>query len=136
MPASTIELTEAEWSVIKAVWEAEPCTAPAIQEKLLKSTGWTYSTVRTLMDRMVVKGALAARKEGKLTIYQSVVTRRQAQRGELFYTLKHVFNGALTPLVQCLLESSDINDDELEKIEQLIRARKKNVKKQKPGGDE
>ena len=129
MSKSSVELTEAEWSVIKAVWENEPCTAPAIQEKLFQPTGWTYSTVRTLMDRMVAKGVLKAKKEGKLTIYQSVVTRAQAQRGELFYTLKHAFNGALTPMVQCLLESRNLDEDELEKLESLIKAQKRAAKK-------
>ena len=129
MSKPAVELTEAEWSVIKAVWETEPCTAPAIREKLLKPTGWHYSTVRTLMDRMVAKGVLKARKEGKLTIYQSAVTRAQAQSGELFYALKHAFNGALTPMVQCLLESRDLNAAELAELESLIRAKKKTAKK-------
>jgi hypothetical protein len=62
MPKPEIELTEAEWTIIKAVWENEPCAAPAIQEKLFKRTEWTYSTVRTLMDRMVAKGLLTAEK--------------------------------------------------------------------------
>jgi BlaI family penicillinase repressor len=125
MPKPVVELTESEWPVIKAVWETEPCTAPVIQERLAKPTGWTYSTVRTLMDRMVAKGLLTAKKEGKLTIYHSAVTRKQAQRGELFYTLKHAFNGALTPMVQCLLDNHDLDDQELAKIEALIKARKK-----------
>jgi BlaI family penicillinase repressor len=128
MSRSTVELTEAEWSVIKAVWENEPCTAPVIQEKLFKPTGWAYSTVRTLMDRMVAKGVLKAHKVGKLTIYRSAVTRAQAQRGELFYALKHAFNGALTPMVQCLLENHDLDADELEKLESLIQAKKKTRK--------
>jgi BlaI family penicillinase repressor len=128
MSKPTVELTEAEWSIIKAVWEQEPCTAPAIQEKLYRTTDWTYSTVRTLMDRMVVKGVLKARKEGKLTIYHSVVTRAQAQRGELFYALKHAFNGALTPMVQCLLENNDLDVDELEKLESFIKAKRKSAK--------
>jgi BlaI family penicillinase repressor len=127
MSKTTVELTEAEWSIIKAVWETDSCTAPAIQEKLLKPMGWTYSTVRTLMDRMVVKGVLRARKEGKLTIYQSAVTRAQAQRGELIYTLKHAFNGALTPMVQCLLDNNDLDAAELAKIEEMIKARKKSA---------
>ncbi len=59
MPKTPIELTEAEWTIIKAVWADEPCTAPAIQQELKKTTNWTYSTVRTLMDRMVAKGLLA-----------------------------------------------------------------------------
>ena len=129
MSKATVELTGAEWSIIKAIWENEPCTAPAIREKLLRLTGWTYSTVRTLMDRMVVKGVLRAKKEGKLTIYNSAVTPAQAQRGELFYALKHAFNGALTPMVQCLLENHDLDADELNKLESLIKAKKRNAKK-------
>ncbi len=129
MSKPSVELTEAEWSVIKAVWENEPCTAPAIQEKLFQPTGWTYSTVRTLMDRMVAKGVLRAKKEGKLTIYHSAVTRAQAQRGELFYTLKHAFNGALTPMVQCLLDGNQLDAEELKELEALIKAKKKTTKK-------
>ncbi len=129
MPKISVELTESEWSIIKAVWETEPCTAPAIQERLSKSTGWHYSTVRTLMDRMVSKGILSAKKEGKLTIYSSIITRADAQRGELFYALKHAFNGALTPMVQCLLESNDLKADDLAELEAMIKARKKTTRK-------
>ena len=129
MSAPLVELTESEWTIIKAVWETEPCTAPVIQEKLFPPTGWHYSTVRTLMDRMVVKGVLKAKKAGKRTVYQSAVTRAQAQSGELFYTLKHAFNGALTPMVQCLLDSHHLNAAELAELESLIKAKKKTVKK-------
>ena len=122
MSKPTVELTEAEWPVIKAIWENEPCTAPAIQEILFKPTGWAYSTVRTLMDRMVAKGALKSRKEGKLTIYQSAITRAQAQRGELFYALKHAFNGALTPMVQCLLDTKEFSREELDELKKIIAA--------------
>ena len=129
MSKPSFELTGTEWSVIKAVWDHEPCTAPAIQELLFQRTAWTYSTVRTVMDRMVAKGVLKAHKEGKLTIYRSVVTRAQAQRGELFYALKHAFNGALTPMVQCLLENNRLDTDDLQKLESLIKAKKKTAKK-------
>src|ERR1039457_1518763 len=129
MPKSRTELTESEWTIIKAVWEREPCTAPDIQEKLRRQTAWTYSTVRTLMDRMVVKGLLAAEKVRNLTIYRSAVTREEAQRGELYYALKHAFNGALTPMVQCLLDTRDLSTEELAKLESLIKAKKKSARK-------
>ena len=128
MRKADIELTEAEWTLINAIWETEPCAAPAIQEKLFRKTGWHYSTVRTLMDRMVTKQLLTAEKAGKLTLYRSAVTRAQAQRGELLYALKHAFNGALTPMVQCLLDSNELSADELARIEALIKARKKSKK--------
>jgi len=129
MPKLEIELTEAEWTIIKAVWENEPCAAPAIQEKLFKRTEWTYSTVRTLMDRMVAKGLLTAEKVRNLTQYKSAITRAQARRGELLYALKHAFNGALTPMVQCLLETNDLSADELAKLESVIKAKKRTAKK-------
>ncbi|HYG22317.1 MAG TPA: BlaI/MecI/CopY family transcriptional regulator [Verrucomicrobiae bacterium] len=120
MPRSPIELTEAEWTVIKAVWELEPCTAPDIQQKVQKQTSWTYSTVRTLMDRMVTKGLLKADKQRNVTVFRSAVSREQAQKGELLYALKHAFNGALSPMVQCLLDTKDVTSDELQKIKDII----------------
>ena len=123
------ELTPAEWTIIKAVWESEPCTAPAIQEKLERDTQWSYSTVRTMMDRMVAKGLLLGRKTGKVTLFSSAVTRDQAQRGELLYALKNAFNGALTPMMQCLLNSGEVSPAELAEMEAMIKAKKKSTKK-------
>jgi BlaI family penicillinase repressor len=128
MPKRPVELTEAEWTIIKTVWANEPCTAPAIQEKLKTQTRWSYSTVRTLMDRMAAKGLLSAQKAGKVTLFKSVATREQAQRSELRYALKHAFNGALTPMVQCLLDAEELTSRELDKIEALVKARKKHVR--------
>jgi BlaI family penicillinase repressor len=128
MSRSEIELTEAEWAIIKAVWEHEPCSAPVIREVLRDQTGWTYSTVRTLMDRMVGKGLLTAAKRRNLTLYRSAVTRKKAQRGELLYALKNAFNGALTPMVQCLLETGKLSAEDLAELEALIQARKRKTR--------
>lgn len=129
MPKQVITLTRAEWTVIKAVWDNEPCAAPAVQERLFKKTRWAYSTVRTMMDRMVAKGLLSAQKVRNVTLYRSAVTREQAQRSELLYALKHAFNGALTPMVQCLIDTGDLSACELADLEVLIKARKKGAKK-------
>ena len=56
------ELTEAEWDIIQVVWEREPCAAPTVQEELAARKKWTYSTVKTLMDRMVTKGLLTTER--------------------------------------------------------------------------
>lgn len=120
MSSIPAELTEAEWIIIKCIWELEPCTAPAVQERLFRETSWTYSTVRTLMDRMVAKGLLTAAKEGKMTVYRSATTRAQAQRGELMYALKHAFNNAMAPLVQCLLDTKKVSRAELDELKALI----------------
>ena len=53
-----IELTEAEWEIMKVVWEKQPCTAGTVQEELAATRDRAYSTVKTTMDRMVEKGFL------------------------------------------------------------------------------
>jgi BlaI family penicillinase repressor len=133
MPKPAVELTEAEWTIIKAVWDEEPCTAPALQQKLHKLTRWSYSTVRTLMDRMVTKGLLTSEKVKNVTQYRSAITRRQAQRSELLYALKHAFNGAMAPMVQCLLETKDVSREDLDKLKHLI-AQHERGRSDKTGG--
>ena len=129
MPKPPIELTQAEWAIIKTVWAQEPCAAPDVQEALHRDTEWTYSTVRTLMDRMVAKGLLTAGKVRNLTLYRSAVTRDEAQRGELLYTLKHAFDGALTPMVQCLLDTDKLTPKELAQLEALVKAKTRTAKR-------
>jgi predicted transcriptional regulator len=109
---------------MKVVWEREPCTAPEVQERLMVATRWTYSTVRTLMDRLVGKGLLAAGKEGKVTWFRSLIRREDAQRSEVAYALRNAFDGALTPMMQCLMEAGDVTAGELAEIEAMIRARR------------
>ena len=130
MSKELVGLTRAEWPIIQAVWEWEPCSAPALHEKLQRQTGWAYSTVRTMMDRMAVKGLLSAERVSGTTLYRAAVTRKQAQRREVLSALKHAFNGALTPMVQCLIETGRLTAAELDDLEQLIRTKKKEAKKQ------
>ena len=126
--ASLPELTESEWAVIKAVWSLEPCPAPTVQEHLAGQRDWSVSTVRTLMERMAAKGLLTSEKLRNLTLYRSAVSRQQAQLGELRYALKNAFDGALTPMVQCLLESERLDASQLDQLEALIAARRKSAR--------
>ena len=126
--ASLPELTESEWAVIKAVWSLEPCPAPTVQEHLAGQRDWSVSTVRTLMERMAAKGLLTSEKLRNLTLYRSAVSRQQAQLGEIRYALKNAFDGALTPMVQCLLESERLDASQLDQLEALIAARRKTAR--------
>lgn len=123
--ADGIQLTDTEWAIIKEVWRHEPATAPAVQEALHKEKGWSYSTVRTIMDRMVAKGILTSEKLRNLTLFRSVIKQADAQKSELLSTLRNAFGGAFTPLVQCLLEEESISGEELLELERLIKAKKK-----------
>jgi len=122
-------LFESEWAILQAVWDIEPCPAPVVQEALQKTKNWSYSTVKTIMDRMVKKGLLRKEKVCNLYFYRSSISETQAQRGEVAKTLKRAFNGTLTPMMQFLLENEDIPEDELSDLEQIIKEKKRGKKR-------
>ena len=131
MADTKYELTQGEWEIIGAVWENEPCAAPTVQEALEEKMGWSYSTVKTMMDRMVSKGLLTTERIRNLILYRSTITRRQAQTGEIMRAVRRAFDGALTPMMQFMLDSGELSADDLSELEAMIRKRKAKARKGK-----
>ncbi len=123
-----VELTEAQWEIMKVVWENEPCTAGTVQEALTKSKGWAYSTVKTTMDRMVGKGLLKISKIRNLQLFSSQVSEQEAKRGEFKKMLKRAFNGAMTPMMQFLIEQDELSGEELDKLRKMVDKKTKEGK--------
>ncbi len=122
--AKQYELTQGEWTIMEVLWERQPCTAPDVQEHLEEHTGWAYSTVKTMMDRMATKGILETERIRKMILYRPAIKRAQAQRGELMRTAKRAFNGAFSPLVEFLLDQNKLSKEELEHLEKMIRRKR------------
>ena len=117
---SMVELTEAEWEIMKVVWEKEPCAAGTVQESLAESRAWAYSTVKTTMDRMAEKGLLQIQRIRNLQLFKSCVSEVDAKRGEFRKMLKRAFDGALTPMMQFLIEHEGLSKDESEQLRELV----------------
>lgn len=116
-------LTEAEWELMHRLWEAHPCTAGAIQERLADSRGWAYSTVKTMLDRMVDKGILEVRKEGKQHLYSPAAAEEKTRLAELKGFLGRAFGGSLTPALQLLADDEDgLDEDDVKALKTLIRS--------------
>ncbi len=126
MKNENLELFESEWAILQKVWDLEPCPAPTVQESLQDEKGWAYTTVKTMMDRMVKKGLLKTEKIRNLYLYNSAVTQSQARKSEIARTLKRAFNGTFTPMMQFLIESDQLSEDEYLRLEDLIKKRKRN----------
>ncbi len=125
MATKNHELTEAEWDIIQVVWERQPCAAPTVQEELAARKKWSYSTVKTLMDRMATKGLLTTERIRNLMLYRSAISRQDAQRGELMRAVKRAFGGAFTPMMQFMLDSDALSRKELDDLESLIRRKRR-----------
>lgn len=119
------ELTEGEWAIIQAVWDNEPCAAPTVQEELESRKNWSYSTVKTMMDRMAAKGLLKTERIRNLILYRSAITKKQAQNGEIMRTVKRAFDGALTPMMQFLLDNNNLSQKQLGELEAAIKKKRR-----------
>lgn len=117
---TSLELTEAEWEILKVVWEEEPCAAGTVQEALTKSKDWAYATVKTTMDRMVEKGFLEITRIRNLQLFRSSISQVEAKRGELRKLLKRAFDGGLTPMLQFVIEHEGLSREEASQLRAFV----------------
>lgn len=122
------ELSEAEWVIMKVVWEKEPCAAGTVQEILQDSKNWAYSTVKGAMDRMAEKGFLKITKIRNLQLFSPTLSQEEAQKGEFKKMLKRAFDDALTPMMQFLLENEDFSTNDLKQMRMMIEKAEKEKK--------
>ncbi len=126
---TAVELTEAEWEIMKVIWEKEPCAAGTVQEELAQSRDKAYSTIKTTMDRMVEKGFLEIRKIRNLQLFKSCISEIDAKRGEFRKMLKRAFDGALTPMMQFLIEHEGLSKKEASELRNLVGKAQRSKKK-------
>ena len=117
---NAVELTEAEWDIMKVVWEKEPCAAGTVQETLAQNRNRAYSTVKTTMDRMVEKGFLQIERIRNLQLFRSCISEVDAKRGEFRKMLKRAFDGALTPMMQFLIEHEGLSKEQADYLRSLV----------------
>ena len=119
MPAVP-QISDAEWEVMKAVWDRQPVPASDVVEQLGRERKWAPRTVKTMLNRLVSKGALAYEIEGKRFLYKAKVNRDACIRRESRSFLSRVFDGSVTPAVVHLLSHCELSDDELKQLRRIL----------------
>ena len=122
---SAPRISEAEWEVMKVVWKKSPCLAQDIIRTLAASTTWGPATIKTLLNRLVGKGALHFVKDGKAYLYSPAHTEAEFRAVEADTFLHRVFDGALSPMISHFVQSRRLTDKELDSLEKILRERKK-----------
>ena len=114
-------ISEAEWVVMRVVWEGSPMTANEVVAALVGQASWKPKTVHTLLRRLVDKGALAFDKRGREFVYRPLVEERECQLAESRTFLSRVFGGQLSPLVAAFVESEKLSADEIAQLEKILK---------------
>jgi BlaI family penicillinase repressor len=103
------ELSDAEWKVIRALWTRHPASARDVLEALHGETGWAYTTVKTLLARLVAKGAAAVRLRANTSLYEPLLTEDEARRTEVKLLVDRAFGGASVPLLRFVLADEKLS---------------------------
>lgn len=126
MKKSVPRISDTEWEVMRAVWSGHPATAGDIADRLAKSDpSWHPKTARTLLGRLVEKGALTYDVDGRIFLYRPLVTEEQCIAAASESFLERVFGGALKPMLAHFVEREDISPEEMRELEQILARRKK-----------
>jgi BlaI family transcriptional regulator, penicillinase repressor len=117
-----MKLTEAEWQIMNALWQKHPATAREIMERLPEGVNWAYTTIKTMLTRLVEKKAVGEAKKGNTSVYEPRVSQRKARLNAFRSLLDQAFDGAVGPLVHFLAEERQLTAKEKAELKRILES--------------
>jgi len=119
------KIAESEWRVMQALWEHGPQTANEIVSVLSGEVTWKPRTIKTLIGRLVKKGAIKVTEEGYRYRYRAAVEESACVRSETKSFIRRVYQGAMKPALAAFLEDADLSPQEIDDLQQLLDQKRK-----------
>lgn len=113
-------ISGAESQIMEALWTNGPQTAEELVAEVGPAQNWGEATVKTLINRLLKKKALASAREGGRARYRPIVTREEYVTGESQGLLDRLFGGELAPLVAHYAQHRAMKPEELKRLKRLI----------------
>lgn len=118
--AETVNLSDAEWQIMNLVWERQPIMAQDVIGELAEPCQWSPATVRTMLHRLVKKGALHFTADGNRYSYRAAVRRADCVRRASRSFLERVFGGETAPLLAHFVRNVQFTPEELAALRALL----------------
>ena len=118
-------ISEAEHAVMEALWTESPLSAADVCDRVCAANEWSIPTVKTLLGRLVSKGAVGTEPEGRRFLYHPLIERSDYVGGESRRLVDRLFGGRAAPLFAHLAENEALTDADLEEIEALLKEMRK-----------
>jgi len=128
----TPKISEAEWEVMKVLWERSPLTANQIVETLSKGTRWQRETIRTLINRLVQKKAVGFAKEGRQHHYYPLVAEADCVQTETRSLLRRFRVSAIEPMLAALVEEQQLSAEQIARLKEILDGKDAAVRHRKP----
>jgi BlaI family penicillinase repressor len=115
-----VDLSDAEWQIMNLVWDRQPIMAQEVIGTLAQPCRWSPATVRTMLHRLVKKGALHFKAEGNRYWYRAAVRRADCVRRASRSFLERVFGGEAAPLLAHFVRNVHFTPEELAELRALL----------------
>ncbi len=115
-----MKISEAESAVMEVLWRSSPLAAEGVVEALGDSQQWQEATIKTLLNRLLKKGAISADKEGRRYLYTPVLQREDWVQGESEGLLARLFDGRVAPLVAHFSEQRKLSAKDIRELRALL----------------
>ncbi|MFZ6718882.1 BlaI/MecI/CopY family transcriptional regulator [Undibacterium sp. Ji49W] len=116
----TISISEAESVVMEALWKKHPLSAEEVFAAVLDQQEWQEATVKTLLNRLLKKGAIQAEKDGRRFLYSPMLKREQWIQSESKGFLDRMFDGNIAPLVAHFSQQKKLSRQDIAELKRLI----------------
>lgn len=116
-----MRISTAESQVMEALWRREPLTAEDIFAEIGQAQGWAEGTVKTLINRLLTKQAVAAERDGRRYLYRPLLRREDYVETESQGLLDRLFDGRLAPLVSHFSERRRLSPEDVAQLRRLIQ---------------
>lgn len=116
----SLQITPAELEIMKVLWKHPGTGASEIVDALDGEQDWSPRTVKTLLSRLVEKGALETTAEGRRYLYRPLIAKRDYQKKEAGQLIDKLFGGRTAPLVAQLADARGLSSDDIEELEALL----------------
>lgn len=123
MPNEGSGISDAEWEVMEVLWREEPLTSREVVERLADDTDWSPKTIKTLLGRLVRKGALTFDEQGNRYLYSPAIGREHAIRAEGRSFVERVFGGDPARALLHFADQVDLPPEEVEELRRLLDER-------------
>jgi predicted transcriptional regulator len=117
-----VPISEAESRVMEALWLRSPQTSEQIVAAVQAGSDWHEKTIRTLLNRLLGKGAVSAEKDGRRYLYSPVLSREQWQSQESRSLLDRVFGGRMAPLLAHFSRHEKLTAKDVAELRRLLDA--------------
>jgi BlaI family transcriptional regulator, penicillinase repressor len=118
-------IAESEWRVMQVLWEKGPQTANDVVGALAGEVQWKPRTVKTLISRLVKKGAVQFEAEGMRYRYSAAVPESECIRSETKSFVRRVYQGAMKPALAAFLENADLSPQEIKELQEILAQKRK-----------